>query len=67
MIAFAAVADNACLALAAQYFRLVIGSRGRVLLLAGVLGAISGHLVFGAVRETYALRGEQHHLRSGTS
>lgn len=42
-------------ALAAAYFRAVIGARGPALLLAATLGVSTAHLVFGAIPETYAL------------
>ena len=50
-----ALFGGAGLALAAAYFRVVIGARGPALLLAMALGGTSAHLVFGAIPETYTL------------
>ena len=54
-VVISALAGGVCLALAAEYFRLVSGSRSLSLILAAVLGVTSGHLVFGATPETYTL------------
>jgi len=53
--AVSALAGGLCLALAAQYFRLICGSRLLALILAATLGITSAHLVFAAAPETYSL------------
>ncbi len=56
-ILVSASAGGLCLALAAEYFRLITRSRSLAFVLAALLGATSGHLVFAATPETYAFSG----------